>query len=388
LDHEPLVAGPPSAGYRLKKLVRRYRGQVLAGTAVLGTAIVGAVVAVDYAITADANATLAKTNERRANEQAAEALREKGRADSKATELDGKVREFDQLAGVVMYDRAIANEKDLYPAWPTKIEAMENWLRDDAGKLLAMQGEIERTVRDLEARALPATAAEQERDRRTHGRFAEFEVLGKRIESLRYAQAIRDGKSQLVVPPLTAEHQALDGEALNTLAWDRVAPKAEERKVYGEEALGLACARLAVSKAVAVDEHQLLDTLAWALLANGRDTEAKAQSAAALAKAPGSDPSTDRARDAGCSSSCRRPSARRTRRSSASADRSCRQPSGTARGRGSRRRCSGCVDCQTRTSRSDRPRDPRGDTTRTRSRLASARETSRGRSHSRTHRAA
>jgi len=300
LDHEPLVAGPPSAGYRLKKLVRRYRGQVLAGAAVLVALVAGgigtfvqylraedkATEAIDQKGKAEANATLARTNETRANEKAAEALREKGRADAKATELDGKVREFDQLAGVVLYDRAIANEKDLYPAWPHKVEAMATWLRDDAGKLLAMQGGIEQTVHDLQARALPATAKEQEADRRLHPKFAEFEGLGKRVASLRYAQAIRDGKAQLVVPPLTAEQQALDGKALNTLAWDRVAPKAEERKVYGEEALGLACARLAVSKAVTSDEYQLLDTLAWALLANGQDTEAKEQSAAALAKAP------------------------------------------------------------------------------------------------------
>ena len=30
LDHEPLVAGPPSASYRLQKLLRRYRGQFVA----------------------------------------------------------------------------------------------------------------------------------------------------------------------------------------------------------------------------------------------------------------------------------------------------------------------------------------------------------------------
>ena len=40
-----------------------------------------------------------------------------------------------------------------------QIEAMEAWLKHDAGKLVAMQPEIERTVWELEARALPATAA-------------------------------------------------------------------------------------------------------------------------------------------------------------------------------------------------------------------------------------
>ncbi|HEX6810868.1 MAG TPA: serine/threonine-protein kinase [Planctomycetota bacterium] len=40
LDHEPLLAGPPSATYRLRKLMRRHRGQFLAASAVL-LALVG-----------------------------------------------------------------------------------------------------------------------------------------------------------------------------------------------------------------------------------------------------------------------------------------------------------------------------------------------------------
>src|SRR5262249_31666516 len=136
LDHEPLQAGPPSAAYRLKKVLRRYRRQVLMSAAVLATAVLGAGFAIDYAVQA-------KANESRANEN--------------ATELARKVHEFDQLAVVVLCDRAIASEKELYPAWPHNVAAMEAWLRDDASKLLSMRGDIERTVHDLEARTLPAT---------------------------------------------------------------------------------------------------------------------------------------------------------------------------------------------------------------------------------------
>ncbi len=59
LDHEPLVAGPPSASYRLRKLVRRYRGQLVAVAAVVITSIVGAGFAIDYAAEASAQAALA-----------------------------------------------------------------------------------------------------------------------------------------------------------------------------------------------------------------------------------------------------------------------------------------------------------------------------------------
>jgi serine/threonine protein kinase/formylglycine-generating enzyme required for sulfatase activity len=263
LAHEPLIAGPPGAAYRLRTLARRYRGQVIAAAIVFATAILGAVVATGFAF--------AEQSARKA--------------------LASKVSEFDQLAGRVRYDRAVAREQELYPAWPHKIEAMERWLREDCGKLLAMCPEIERTVRSLRARALPQSEAERRQDRETHPRFAEWTRAEQRLASLRRAQAIRDG-APLVVAELTAEQQALDASALNAFAWDRVAPKTEERKVYGEEALGLGCARAAVAKASDAQRHELLDTLAWALVANGQDEEARQRSAAALAAAPAKEKTT------------------------------------------------------------------------------------------------
>ena len=40
LEYEPVIAGPPGAGYRLRKLLRRYRGQAVAGAAILLTLII------------------------------------------------------------------------------------------------------------------------------------------------------------------------------------------------------------------------------------------------------------------------------------------------------------------------------------------------------------
>jgi formylglycine-generating enzyme required for sulfatase activity/serine/threonine protein kinase len=299
LDHRAVKAYRTGALVELQLWVRRNRPLAAALVAAMLILVAGIAGTTVYAKRASENETLANTradeNAKLAREKSAlataesnakeDAMREKGRADA-------KVREFDQLKGVVLYERAIANEKELYPALPSKVEAMETWLREDAGKLLAMKEGIEKTVRDLEGRALPPTAEELEADRRSHPRFAEFELLGIRVASLRYAHSIREGKAQLVVPDLTAAQQALDAKALNSLAWPRVAPpakagKAEERTIYGEEALGLACSRAAVAKAYATDgEYQVLDTLAWALLANGQDAEAKAKSAEALGNAP------------------------------------------------------------------------------------------------------
>jgi formylglycine-generating enzyme required for sulfatase activity len=249
LAHEPVLAGPPSAAYRLRKLLRRHRAAAIATAVVLVALLAGGIgTFVQY------------------------------------VRAEGKVAEFDQLAGVVLYERAIAKEQELHPPWPHKIEAMETWLREDCGELLAMRSEIERTVASLRARSLPQSEAEKRNDRESHPRFAEFRRAEQRVASLRRAQAIRAG-APLVVPELSAEQQALEATKLNSLAWARVAPNEGERRIYGEEALGLACARAAVAKAADADRPALLDTLAWALLANGQDDDARAQSATALAVA-------------------------------------------------------------------------------------------------------
>ena len=233
---------------------------------------------------AKANALLAQEK----TELAASETAAKETAQRTASQLAATVRNFNQLSADVVYRRTIANEKELWPAWPDKVAAMERWLREDCGKLLLMEPEIRRTVDGLRSQSLPLTTEQVEADRRSHPKFAEFELLTKQVASLRYAQAIRSGRQSLVVPELTPEQQALDTKALNALAWPRVAPKVADRTVWGEEALGLAAARAAVAKDGGSDDgYQYLDTLAWALLANGQDAEAKAKSAEALADAPG-----------------------------------------------------------------------------------------------------
>jgi serine/threonine protein kinase/formylglycine-generating enzyme required for sulfatase activity len=130
LAHEPVTVGPPSTGYRLRKLLRRHRGRVVAGAALLAVLVAGIV-----------GTTLGLL---RANAQAARA--------------DAKIEEFNQLAGMVLCDLTLAAENELYPPWPEKIAAMERWLHDDCGKLLAMRPQIERTVANLRARGTRAAA--------------------------------------------------------------------------------------------------------------------------------------------------------------------------------------------------------------------------------------
>jgi serine/threonine protein kinase len=295
LDNEPLVAGPPSAGYRLKKLVRRYRVQVLAGSAVLLTAVVGAVVAVNYAL-------IASENERLANDRATENAKlaaEKGAlAESEGrakAESQRTVANFNQLSAVVRLDDALAKQDALWPAWPDKVAALQAWLDEDCAQLLGQRPEIEATIAELRSRAVPLTAEQVEADRRAAAEWPSYERQQQLVASLRRAQAIRAGTSKLEQPELPAALQNADSSVLNSFAWPRVAPEKldgekQDRTTFGEEAAGLVAARAAVAKSAGTPEaFQFLDTLAWAALENGQDEEAKQRTAEALSKAPAED---------------------------------------------------------------------------------------------------
>jgi serine/threonine protein kinase/WD40 repeat protein len=87
LADEPVTASPPSAAYRLKKLVRRHRGPVLAAV-LLFLALVGGIIGTTWGMllaTDEANQKktaldAAETSERDAKEQLREALRSQARA--------------------------------------------------------------------------------------------------------------------------------------------------------------------------------------------------------------------------------------------------------------------------------------------------------------------
>jgi serine/threonine protein kinase/formylglycine-generating enzyme required for sulfatase activity len=110
LLHEPVLAGPPTATYRLRKFARKYRGPLIGTGGVLVTAMIGTFVAIQYARTATA-----------------------------------RNRDFEQLSAVVRYERAVTTVESLYPPWPYQIDAMERWL-GDCDRLLEMRPDIERTV--------------------------------------------------------------------------------------------------------------------------------------------------------------------------------------------------------------------------------------------------
>ena len=62
-----------------------------------------------------------------------------------ADRLGVRVREFDQVSAVVEYDRSVEDERELYPARPRTIAAMQQWL-SRCSELLRMRPEIQRTI--------------------------------------------------------------------------------------------------------------------------------------------------------------------------------------------------------------------------------------------------
>ena len=295
LDHEPLVAGPPSAAYRLRKLSRRYRLQLATiGLVVLSSLTFGSVAYFQWrnaAKASEAKSAALKREIEAKNIAASLAVSErqaKEDARANAARLKVKVAEFDQLSGVVRCEELAAIGASFLgqPAWPSSVLPMEMWI-GECEALLAMRADVGATLQDLRrsARRSDETAREQFRLN-----APEQYVNGQQgfllLSALRQAQAVRDGGS----PPdaaLTSQQQALGAAALSKLALARAASSPASRDVWGEEPIGLAAARLAVAKSEGdADRGQYLATLAQALVANGLDAEALRVIAEAVALAP------------------------------------------------------------------------------------------------------
>jgi hypothetical protein len=85
LNDEPVQACPPSAAYRVRKVMRRYRGTLLTAGAVAIALVMGTAVATWQAIVAQRNAAEAKAATQLANERLREANQQRQLADERLT---------------------------------------------------------------------------------------------------------------------------------------------------------------------------------------------------------------------------------------------------------------------------------------------------------------
>ncbi len=263
LDHEPVEAAPPTPWYRVRKLVRRHRAATAAAAALVAVLVLGAV-----------GTSLGMLAARRS---AAAAERERANVLRLSTfaRLEDLVEEADEL-------------------WPATLELEErfvDWLRraDEVVASLEPHGDApghRAQLAALTARAQPVAPDEVEAALAAHPRHAEWRAVATQLAALALASDVRAGR----VPPPAADPAALDPETaagsvqeLNERAWTRVEPG---RSTFGQEAEGLALARLALERAGDDAPWEALDTLAWAELAVGRVDAARAAMAVAVDAAP------------------------------------------------------------------------------------------------------
>ncbi|MFN6145944.1 MAG: bifunctional serine/threonine-protein kinase/formylglycine-generating enzyme family protein [Planctomycetota bacterium] len=292
LGQRVVAAYRTGALVELKLWVRRNKplaASLLAAAALLVAGVIGTTwLANQNAALAAAEAQARGEAQQRAEENAKLAESEgRAKAESQRT-----VANFHELSAVVRLQDVLAQQEALWPAWPDKVDAIKAWLAGPCQQLLDQRPQIEATIAALRAKALPQTPEQIEADRRASASFPSFERQRQNVAALRRAQAIRAGASPLELPALPAALQDVDASALNAFAWPRVAPEKAggekpDRTRFGEEAVALVAARAAVAKSTGTKAaFQILDTLAWAALANGQDGEATQAAASALAQAP------------------------------------------------------------------------------------------------------
>lgn len=193
---------------------------------------------------------------------------------------------FDRLSGLVLYDQAVAAEAALFPAWPSALPGLRDWQQRHLAPLERLRVSVDATLGRLRPLARQRTAAEAAADRAANPALPDLQAAERDLAWLRQIAAATTAP-RVEPPSLPPEYATADATLLNEAAWVRVAPQAANRLRDDDAALGLALAVAASARAAGTAaEPNALDTLAWALLANGRTAEARAASARARATAP------------------------------------------------------------------------------------------------------
>jgi hypothetical protein len=265
---EPVVARPPSRWYRLRKFTSRNR-VLVAGAAATFTVLVLGIVGTWVSLGRESLAL--------------------GREQEQRKQAEASLQNFNRLAVVVRLEEAEQEQKTLFPAWPDKIPALNAWLENHGRPLRAELSPIRQTLQQLEEDAVPQTKAEEQKNREDHPRYQEYLAQQKRVTALQRMMDVAEGKAK-AGPTAVAADAPKEASKLNKRAWPLVNPD-RKTEAFGQEAMGLALIQRGIALLPADDDkrHMYLDTLAWALFANGRFTEARAESKNAWEAAPDKD---------------------------------------------------------------------------------------------------
>ncbi len=279
LADEPILARPPSRVYRLSKFARRNKALVGGVVATLAASILGAAIAVSYAVDARASSELAEERRREAKASEERALASEADATRRAEEVF-------RLSALQDYFELVAEADELWPAHPDACRAYEEWI-ESARALVADLPLHRATLAEVRAGAVPQSDEERRADRRAHPDTPRLETLPALIASRRAALVQR--RDGVVAEPFEPDWDTLPASAaaLNEVAWPLVSP---ERKVFGREAEGFALAERGVELAMeagdALQAASIVDSIAWGHFALGRDAQAREASEYAIELAP------------------------------------------------------------------------------------------------------
>jgi WD40 repeat protein/serine/threonine protein kinase len=123
LADEPLTAGPPSAGYRLRKLMRRHKRRVIAAAAVAAALIAGMLGTTHGLLTAKANASVAEANAEHARAEKEEADRQRERANQNALYLGAQSERLRHQTILALAGRQLGTDPWLALAFVQEVPA-------------------------------------------------------------------------------------------------------------------------------------------------------------------------------------------------------------------------------------------------------------------------
>jgi len=261
LDHEPLVAGPPSAAYRLQKLLRRHRGAVTAAALVMVTLVGGGL-----------GTFVQWQRAKRLADEKGELLVSETAA---LNEARSSSERFTTLGLAAVVRRLADSAMDLFPEGPNGVDELDAWISEASEYTNPdVFADVTRQIESLRAQAHPLSQEQIQAQMRDDPRFVDWERLELRAQALREAHSIRMGQSLLVVPDLPTEWSAMTPRQLNDKAKPLVDWRNPERTL-GEERLAVACASKAYAEAgTVVERYRFGLTLTRALHLCGKDGDA------------------------------------------------------------------------------------------------------------------
>ena len=266
LDHEPTLAGPPTTRYRLRKFLRKHRGKLAAAAALVTTLVIGLATSLYLW---DQSATLASEK------------------DEQFRIAQQNLERFYQAADLVRLEQAREQIDTTYPASSDNRDAIERWLAGYAEPLLTKRADLQRTLATVEARAMPLSDDERERDRRSHPKYQRLVEVQHSLRELEAAMAVREGRAEPPTVELDEATTALGQVEL--LGYIRRRLDRRLLTVFDEQPQALAASRLLAERARTDGPRahaDALNNLAWALFRCGLDAAAIAAEEQAIEVAP------------------------------------------------------------------------------------------------------